>query len=694
MLYRKPLITLLIFSFLPIEIFAENNADSIPIYDLQEIHVNADMMVRKADMAIYHPSKTIMEQSSNGLQVLAFLSIPSLMVDDVMDKISAYGEDVQIRINGRIAGVEQVRALQPESIKRVEWIDNPGLRYNGANYVLNIIVTNQSLGGSLMASVQPMFNAIFGHYNLDLKLNNGRSQWNIGSYFKPCLTTNVHRNYHETFTFPDGETSVRTENPVGGKVKNSQGWINIGYSYIKPDTTIFYARLSAWSDIDNLARFYGEMNISNETERIKLFNETSGKGITPSLSLYLEQHFPHNQTLVVDCNSSIFTGYSGSIYKESLPETDYYLTDINTHIKDFNQAYGFQANYIKDWGKNKLTTGFQYVANRNRSKYKYLDNAVFHQNQDKVCFFAEYYQRLGNFYLTGGLGAQYTSFLFKESDQGNSSWNLRPQASISYSLNGGHQFRVNFTSWQTSPSLSETNITPQQIDGFQWNVGNPYLKTFNSYKLDFRYSFKLWRITGNFNVAASTSPDAIAPYLYWDNNKLITSYENSIGKQGLSFSIAPQIQIIPQWLTLSGYLEYLNERTQGTGYKLYNHNWNGNIQAVVTHWNFSFIIQYEKARRSLVGEKLFWGEDFSVISLAYKWKDLQIGTLIFMPFGTYDQGSKMLSKWNTNEYHLRLDLRMVGIQLNYNFQWGRQKQSVNKLIDSAVTVEKSGVKSR
>ena len=41
---------------------------------------------------------------------------------------------------------------------------------------------------------------------------------------------------------------------------------------------------------------------------------------------------------------------------------------------------------------------------------------------------------------------------------------------------------------------------------------------------------------------------------------------------------------------------------------------------------------------------------------------------MIMPFGRYDQGSRMLSKWNTNEQHMRLDMRMPFVQLGYNIQ--------------------------
>ena len=130
-----------------------------------------------------------------------------------------------------------------------------------------------------------------------------------------------------------------------------------------------------------------------------------------------------------------------------------------------------------------------YTANRNRSTYENLDGAVFHQRQDKAYFFAEYFHRINKVTLTGGIGAQYTSFLFKETNQGSHSWNLRPQATATYSPNQNHQLRLSFTSWQSAPSLAETNIAPQQLDGFQWRIGNPNLKTSSSYMLSLRYSY-------------------------------------------------------------------------------------------------------------------------------------------------------------------------------------------------------------
>ena len=60
-----------------------------------------------------------------------------------------------------------------------------------------------------------------------------------------------------------------------------------------------------------------------------------------------------------------------------------------------------------------------------------------------------------------------------------------------------------------------------------------------------------------------------------------------------------------------------------------------------------------------------------------------------MPVGRYDQGSRSLNRWNRNEQHMRMDMRIPYITVSWNLQWGRQKRSVNKLVNSDANVDSS-----
>lgn len=663
--------------------------DSITSQELQEVVIEAPKVIRKSDMDVYHPSQSAVDNSKNGMQLLTNLMIPSLDVNDVLGSIKAAGQSVQVRINGRKSSIEQVRALLPENIRRVEWIDNPGLRYGGANYVLNIIVANPTVGGSFQGQARPALNETWGFYMADAKFNTGRSQWEVYASCKLTEGLGIYRDYKESFTRPDGSTLIRTESPRGGYLDNTLPYYYASYSYIKPDTTVFVAQLTNQQHTGNKTEYNGLLTLDNGDSNVLLTERFGDRGNYPSLSLYLQQNLPRKQMLVVDFSASMYFGRSWSDYIEKNPGTSDLLTDIHTDIRDTNQAYAIEADYIKNWRNSRFTAGASYTANRNRSDYENLGGQIFHQRQDKVYLFAEYFHRFGKWTATAGMGVQYTDFMFRESARGNHSWSPRPQATVTYSLNQNHNFRLNFTSWQSAPSLSETNIVPQQLDGFQWRVGNQNLKTANSYMLTFRYGFNVPRVNGSFGIRAFTSPNAITPLLRWEGDRLITTYENSRGLQNLSFFIAPQIEIVPGWLMASGYVQYRMERMRGTGYSLHSNAWSGNASIRLMHWGFILSGQYVRAQRDLWGEKISWGEDINVIDLSYNWKSWQFAAGMIMPFGRYDQGSRLLSKYNRNEQHMRLDMRMPYVSVSYNLQWGRQKRGVQKLVNANAKTDAS-----
>lgn len=667
--------------------------DTVASRQLSEVVIEAPRVVRKADMDVYYPSASAVENSKNGMQMLRNLMIPSMTVNDVLGTVTSAGEDVQVRINGRTSTIEQVKALLPETVKRVEWLENPGLRYNGASKVLNFIVVNPTIGGSLMANAMPALNVGFGSAFLSTKLNYGRSQWELGGFFKLTNKIKTHREYMEKFTYPDGQSVTRTETSRGGVLDNTFGNMYLSYSYIKPDTTVLYVTAAANKKFSDGFRYDGLLSMSDDTGDVLLRDSHGDEGVTPGFSAYFEQHFGGRQIVVADFSASFYRGHSYHDYIERLPDGDM-LSDIHTMIKDRNRAYAMEADYIKNWDNSRLTAGVSYTANRNRSVYENLDGSVFHQRQDKTYFFAEYFQRLGKVTLTGGVGAQYTSFHFKETDQGNSSWNLRPQFTATYRLDDRSQFRLNFTSWQSAPSLAETNVAPQQIDGFQWRIGNPDLKTSSSYMLTMRYNFTFPRVNGTFGVRAFTSPDAITPRLFWSDDKLVTTYENSRGLQNLTLWLSPQIEIVPKWVMLNGSIQYRAERMRGKDYKLYNHNWSGDVSAMLMHWGFTLMVQYRREQEDLWGEKISWGESISIINLSYNWRNWEFGAGMLMPFGKYDRGSRSLSPYNINESHMRLDMRVPYIQISYNLQWGRQKRGAQKLVNVDANVDQSSAGTR
>lgn len=155
------------------------------------------------------------------------------------------------------------------------------------------------------------------------------------------------------------------------------------------------------------------------------------------------------------------------------------------------------------------------------------------------------------------------------------------------------------------------------------------------------------------------------------------------------------MEIIPEWLNVSGTIQYRAEQMRGRDYRLHNHDWSGDVTAMLQHWDFTLTAQYQKAQRDLWGESITWGESLSILALSYEWRLWEFTAGAICPFTKYDRGSKSLNKYNTNSTHIRLDMApMPFIQVRYNIQWGHQKRGARKIVNADASVDQSSAGSR
>lgn len=660
---------------------------------LSEVVVSAPKVIKKHDRDVYLPSADSKKISKNGVQLLMNMGIPSLAVNEILGSVTSLGSEVQIRVNGRVTSVEQLKTILPENVRKVEWIQNPGLKYNGASAVLNLIVVNPTLGGSLMTQATSALNTEWGEAYLSAKLNNGRSQWGLDINGK-LGDFDSQRDYQESFTYPDGTTVTRREIPIAGKAVHKYLIPKLSYSYIKPDTTVIYASFGYNKNWRAGTSYTGLMKYSDGTPDIEVTDDAIKEFSTPTISAYLEQHFGKNRILSVDASASFYSGRTPHYYSERVVDSNQELTEINSMIKDANNGYAITADYTQNWEKSRFTAGATYSAQRNKSTYENLGGLVSRQHTDNAYIFAEYARSIGKVDLTGGVGADYSSVRLIESGTGTHSWRFRPRVTMNYNATSHSRFYLGFYTWQDTPGLSQTNPVEQQVDGVQWHRGNQSLNTTITYRIDAQYRYYGNRISGTAGINAQMTPDAIAPVYFWEGPRLIQTYENSRGRKYISAYISPDINVIPGWLNLSGYLRWSLTHTSGTGYSLTRPNWCGQVTATAYHWGFYLVAQYDYRQGFLTGELEAWGERHSTIAIQYGWRNWQFMAGVICPFGSYDQPSALYNRYYSYDRHMRLKgmSPMPIVKVSYNLNWGRQKRGVNKRVnaDSSVKGSESG----
>ncbi len=210
----KNILTILIMVTISLSVQAQNT-DSIKVIQLKEIEIKGASIIHKVDRMLIIPTKTALKNAYNPFELMFNMAIPRLHVNPLSKDIMANGGGVQLRINHIKASVDEVSALLPKDIIRIEMIENPGERYGDSNLgaVLDIIVKHRDTGGLVNMQTTNSPNVLFGENAIAAKYNQGKSQWGL-NYGLGYRDVNQNRtDKTETFYLPN-ETINRIQEGI------------------------------------------------------------------------------------------------------------------------------------------------------------------------------------------------------------------------------------------------------------------------------------------------------------------------------------------------------------------------------------------------------------------------------------------------------------------------------------------------
>lgn len=116
---------------------------------LDEVTVQAAKVVNKADGLLIYPTNAQKQGSNNGFSILEKLSLANLRIDHVNHAVTAIDNrgEVQLRVNGVVVGKQEMLALDPKDVVKIDFINNPGVRYGeGIAYVVDIVTRRSESG--------------------------------------------------------------------------------------------------------------------------------------------------------------------------------------------------------------------------------------------------------------------------------------------------------------------------------------------------------------------------------------------------------------------------------------------------------------------------------------------------------------------------------------------------------------------
>ena len=527
---------------------------------LKEATVKGSAKSYQLDKNVYVVTKKMKAGTANTNDLLD--KINGVTYDRYNNNIKVDGQtNIKLLVNGLEKDQDYIRALNPERIKKIEIIKDPGGKYGLEGYaaVINILLrldykgSELSLFDQLITDPDPKELAYF------FPINNGSIEY---TYTQNKL--NMYGRYGHNinrFSFPTFSSTYYTD---GKKIfKNAYGLhgnnqttlattdaITIGADYyLNPRHTIsFEARL------DN--PFFGH---KEETKKY-LFQQY--------MDSTLEAHY-----FITEKNTSTFnSNYQSAFYIGRLSDEDRLeITAIRSHYSDENvfdflkgalleredhlvntqnryKADATLTHQIND--KSSLSAGYGYVWLSNQNQFNQED---FNYTDQRHRLFG-YYSLKPN--ATWGIKAGIAAELSrpKAYDQQLNYVIYQPYLDLKYTPSNNVNMKLKYRADNQYPGLSQVNPHEIYLDNQSVSIGNPNLKPALTHKISLRTNIlngflsiePYYHYSNNYiGQVASRRADGIIQYDY----KNIGQYQH----YGIKGSIAFPVYKTLYWQTNADY---------------------------------------------------------------------------------------------------------------------------------------------
>ena len=284
---------------------------------LDEVTVNASAIRNTADRKIAFPTSEQKAASSNGINLLNALMLPRLEVDPIRNSVSLSNEGtIQFCINGIKVELSDIRGLSPQEVIRIEYHDNPGLRYGNASVVLDYIVRRETSGGSVNLDLSNSPTTSFGDDQVSVKFNHKKSEFGLQYAVRYRNPYHIWTEGVETFRFESGETLERTSEGLPRGMSETAHNLSLNYNLVDNDHYYFNATLRYFLSDEDKGSDKNLYTNNHPEDKTYAWNPNSNSTKRPSLDLYYQHSLPHKQTLILNMVGTYIHTNANQMYQE------------------------------------------------------------------------------------------------------------------------------------------------------------------------------------------------------------------------------------------------------------------------------------------------------------------------------------------------------------------------------------------
>lgn len=652
---------------------------------LSEVVVEGSAVINKIDRQIILPTSAQRKASTNGISLLQHLQVASLVINPLDKSIKTnLGDEVQLRINGVVSDRNEVMALRPADIVRIEYHDNPGLKYGDAAAVVDYIVKRKETGGNvaadLMNGIKPFG---VGDYNVSARYNRNRSVVSaVFSWERRDLDWT--RENRETFVYP-GRTVENKEIGNPTKIKYDRMNLNLSYNYADDKNMWNVAFRNIYNNTPN--SFYDRSSVLyQDGTAYNITNKQKDKSYIPSLDVYYQRSMKNNQNLYVDVVGTYLKSSSDRYYSMSQAGTS--ADEIVSMVDGERYSIIGEAIYEKRFGNGTLTAGGRHSQSSMNNVYDGNLSSKVDMNQAETYVFAEFQSSVKKLNCRIGIGGMRT--YYEQEGASQEKYIFRPTLTLSYNFNDKVFLRYNAEMSGYAPSLADLSDVTQAMDLYQVRRGTPALHSVTYYTQSLMASWRSRYVNVELFGRYSYDDNPMMEETLWDGDggMFVRTTANQRGFHRLNLQATVQVMPFKEYIAIRLTPFFNRYISLGNGYTHTHSNpgFRGSIMGMYKNW--SMMIEMNTSYYTLWGETLQKEEKLHSIAVGYNTEKWGVQMMLMNPFTKrYEQSMEnrsRLAPYNQVAYSNDFK-RMVMVNVSFNLDFGKQRNAAGKRINNSDT---------
>ena len=645
---------------------------------LEEVTVKASKVVNKPDGMIIYPTEAQKQASNNGYSFLDKLTLANIRIDNINHSITAIDNrgSVQLRINGIVVDKQEMLALNPKDITKIDFINNPGVRYGeGIAYVINIVTHRTESGYTIGTDLTSALTTLQGDGMVYGKRNKGKSEWTLsydinGYRFKGSKSTQLAE-----YTLNDGSIYTIERNDAESLRKAIAHEAKLTYNWADSTATVFQASLSG--AFNNAPDNYKLQDIIDGSRQYRATSRDDDKSYSPVLDIYFFRQFTPRQSITANAVGTYISTQTSSYYDEGTPyqyEVDGKTASLLTEVVYENRLKPFT-----------LSTGLNYSYKYTKNDYRGDASSLTKTNNNRLYAFAEIKGMLKQLRYTLGTGASYIHYT--QNGHRYNYWTFHPKASLTYQFNNNLQLSYTYQMRDVVSRIAMTSDATVRTNSMEWTVGNPDLKPSHDmdHRLQLSYNTQRLQTLVEGYYKQCLKPN-MAHYERTDNNRFIYTQINQKEIDALDVMAYASYWLLPEKLQMAA---------NGGIYRCFNFGYD--YTHCYTSWYYAgsitaylgkFTLQgyVDNGNRFLEGESKGYNGAYSVLKASYTWRDWQFSLSWGNPFNShYKSYENELLNRNLYKHTIGYS-KDSGNQVSLNISWRINRGSRHKSAEKTISL--------